>query len=318
MFVQLRSPTVRSPRQADLYNAGPFPPPVDGAVSPAASTPGRTGGAGAAGAAAHARRPSISLFHLRPPYAEASPYRLLGGAERDPLPFGAILGVEIRGSVPDWSELERTILALRRQAVAAPLVLVIDPEAEDLIFVATRVARLPVRAVLFRGEPLDGTLRRQITRPSSLPDDVVEWLSLRGTRLTPMTAELIRQIFAHASEHHEIVSLLREMGNPESSARFRCRKKRLPSPGRWLHAARALNTAFRMQAEPSRPLLQLAHELGYADHSALSNQMLRVFRMRPGAVRRILGWEWLLDRWLAAEAGKTRKPARPRDRLAEN
>ena len=257
--------------------------------------------------------PPVSLFHLRPPYRERIPLRSVEVAAREELPLGSVLGVEARGTVPHWPELERAIQTLRSQAVATPVVLMIDPQAEDLLFVATRVARLPVRAVLFRGEPIDATLRRQITHPSRLADDVVEWLSLRGIRLTPMTAELIRQIFARAPAHREIVPLLREMGNPESSARFRCRKKRLPSPGRWLHAARALGTAFRMQAEPGRPLLRLAHELGYADHSALSNQMLRVFRMRPGEVRRILGWEGLLDRWLVAEAGKGRGSPVARD-----
>ncbi len=202
------------------------------------------------------------------------------------------------------------VLSVRRQAVACPVVLMIDPQAEDLLFAATRMARLPVRAVLFRGEPIPGTLRRQITRPPNLAEDVVEWMGLRGVRLTPVTAHLIRQIFARASDYQEIVPLLREMGNPESSARFRCRKKRLPSPGRWLHAARALNAAFRIQSDQGRSLLRIAQELGYADHSALSNQMLRVFRLRPGAVRKILGWEALLDRWIAAEAGKRRSPKR--------
>ena len=301
--------SVSSPRLAETYNA---------LLPLASSLPARGGDAAAAGRpvlarALHPGRASgISLFSLRPPYTDRLALRAPEGSEAEALAFGAIVGIEVWGPVTDWSELERTIVSLRRRWVASPLVLTIDPQAEDLLFVATRVARLPVRAVLFRGEPISDTLRRQVTRPSNLAEDVVEWLGLRGVRLTPVTAHLIRQIFARAPNFHEIVPLLREMGNPESSARFRCRKKRLPSPGRWLHAARALNAAFRIQAEQGRSLLRIAQDLGYADHSALSNQMLRVFRLRPGAVRRILGWEPLLDRWLAAEAGKSRRSP-PRD-----
>lgn len=312
MSLQSPTPSLRSPRQADAFPS-PSAVAVGGSLSGAAWVPSTGDRPGVAGPS-----PLLSLFHLPPPYAQRTPLRFPAGPSRDPLPFGTVVGIEVGGTIHDWAAFEQAILAVRRQAVTAPLVLMIDPRAEDLIFFATRVARLPVRAVLFRGESFDRTLRRQLTHPSNLAEDVVEWLALRGTRLTPVTAHLIRQIFARAPDYHEVVPLLREMGNPESSARFRCRKKRLPSPGRWLHAARALRTAFRMQAEPDRPLLALAHELGYADHSALSNQMLRVFRLRPGAVRRILGWEWLLDRWLAEEAGKARRPPARRDRADEN
>lgn len=250
-----------------------------------------------------ARKAPVSFFRLAPPYRERIGLRS-PVAMASELPFGSVLGVEVSGAAGAWSEVEGAIEVARRQAVVVPVVLMIDPEGHDLLLLASRVARLPARAVLFRGGEIPAALRQQMTQPASLPDDVVEWLAMRGTRLTPMTAHLIRQIFARAPDHSEVVPLLREMGNPESSARFRCRKKRLPSPGRWLHVARALRAAFRIQAEPDRPLLGLAHELGYADHSALSNQMQRIFRLRPGEIRKVLGWEWLLDRWLAAEAEK--------------
>jgi AraC-like DNA-binding protein len=44
-------------------------------------------------------------------------------------------------------------------------------------------------------------------------------------------------------------------------------------------------------------------ELGYSDHSALSHQLRRLFGMSASQVRGLLGWEWLLDRWLASNAG---------------
>lgn len=262
-------------------------------------------GARAAAAAAITRGGRLGLFRISPPYTERVVLRSSAPALHE-LPFGSVLGLDVSATPTNWTEIESAVNALRRQCTIAPVVLQVDPRADDLLYIAARVARLPVRAVLFGGESTSLTLRQQMTHPAGLPEDVVEWLALRGTRLTPVTAHLIRQIFTHAISYPEIVPLLRDLGNPESSARFRCRKKRLPSPGRWLHAARALRTAFRIQAEPGRSLLALAHELGYADHSALSNQMHRIFRLRPGEIRRVLGWEWLLDRWLTAESSKGR------------
>jgi hypothetical protein len=44
---------------------------------------------------------------------------------------------------------------------------------------------------------------------------------------------------------------------------------------------------------------------GYSDHSALCHQLRRTFHIRPAALRRLLGWEWLLSRWLVACAAQS-------------
>ena len=65
-----------------------------------------------------------------------------------------------------------------------------------------------------------------------------------------------------------------------------------------------------LQADPDRPLFDAALDLGYSDASSLSRQMVRVFGLRPGVARSVLGWEPLLDRWLALEANEPRlRPA---------
>jgi AraC-like DNA-binding protein len=56
--------------------------------------------------------------------------------------------------------------------------------------------------------------------------------------------------------------------------------------------------ALRLQAARREPLLTVAVECGYSDHSSLSRQSLRLFGVRPGAIRDTLGWEWLMDRWM--------------------
>jgi AraC-like DNA-binding protein len=115
-----------------------------------------------------------------------------------------------------------------------------------------------------------------------------------------MVASLLREIFARAATSPDLSTLLAQVGMAESSARFRLHKRLLPTPSRWFQAARALHSVMRVQAEPNRSLLRIAHEFGYADHSALSQLVHRSFRVRPGAVRGTLGWEWLMHRWICS------------------
>ena len=96
----------------------------------------------------------------------------------------------------------------------------------------------------------------------------------------------------------EVSALLSTLGHAERTVRTWFRRAGVPGPGKWLAAAHAVHAALRLQAEESVPLLTIAVECGYSDHSSLSRQSLRLFGVRPGVIRRTLGWEWLLDRWL--------------------
>lgn len=234
------------------------------------------------------------LWCVQPPYDRD---RLLGGAVAAGLPAGAVLILDVHPVPEDRAAIEAAIRAVKALAPSTPVVLRAAADIADLLALATMGPGLPAQGVLLRGQALAASLRSQLTRPQNLPEQVGEWLRRKGVRTAPALADLIRQIFAGAARHSEVSSLCREIGAVESSARFRCAKKRLPPPSRWLQAARALNASLRLQAEPDRPLLPLALELGYADHSALSHQIRRTFDVRPGEVRRVLGWEWLLDRW---------------------
>ena len=42
--------------------------------------------------------------------------------------------------------------------------------------------------------------------------------------------------------------------------------------------------------------------LGYPDGFSVSNQMSRLFGMRPTQARERLGWEWVFEAWLRREA----------------
>lgn len=240
---------------------------------------------------------SLPLFHLTPPYER--PARCVVDADEfERLPAGTVLLLEMNSEPRDWQSLHQSVMELRQSAPRLPIALRIDAARVDVLNAAVQLARMPVRAVLGGGEDYETALRRQLTRPTDLATDVVDWLAIRGTRLPPALRHLLHGIFSMAPQTSTVAPLLLEIGTSESSARFRLQKKGLPPPGRWLQAARAVHAALHLQARPDRPLLPLALSLGYADHSALSHLLGRAFCVRPAEIRDRLGWEWLLDRWL--------------------
>lgn len=246
---------------------------------------------------------------LAPPYDHAqrtTPANLARGG----FPAGSLLALNVHCPRRDWELLPVWLPRLRTAFPTLPVVLTVDPQrANEMLGLARRAGRLRVRAVLVRGGPIADTLRPILTEPEELAADVTEWMTLSGMRLSPALAHLIEQVFAHAEKVEDVAELLRRVGESETSVRFRLRKKRLPSPRRWLQAARALRIALRVQARPATSLMEIAFEMGYADHSAISQLVQRTFGLRPNKLRGTLGWEWLLHRWLTLEQTAARRAA---------
>lgn len=242
-------------------------------------------------------REARATFLVRPPYIRMEFHSSLDALIASHRVPGAVAGLRIRGGV-DWEAVKPLVAALRAQLPAAAVVLVIAEASSTDLHLSTRATRAGVRAILLEHEPLADCLRRSLTCRDTLADDVLDWLALRRLRLTPAIGSLLHEIFTHAPATPDLSTLLAQVGMAESSARFRLHKRLLPTPSRWFQVARALHTVLRIQAEPGTPLLRIAHEFGYADHSALSQLVYRSFRVRPGAVRGTLGWEWLMQRWL--------------------
>lgn len=247
---------------------------------------------------------------LPPPYEQFHRLSGLAALGAAPLAPGTVVAVHVGAGTPDLAALARWVPTLRARLPAAPVVLHLDSASgKEMLHLASRAGALRVRALLTPGDPMPDALRRVLTDPEEVPAHVVEWLGVRGVPCSPVLGHLVQRIFAHAGRHAEVADLLRAIGEPETSARFRFRKKGLPSPRRWLQAARALRIALRIQAEPRLPLARIALELGYGDHSALSQAVTRSFRVRSASLRGTLGWEWLLDRWLRAEGAESRAAA---------
>jgi AraC-like DNA-binding protein len=195
------------------------------------------------------------------------------------------------------------LAALRGAFPQFPVIAVVPREASPAVArLVCNLGKLGVRAVLGEDEPAYATLRPALASPVCLARDVVEWLRLRRTALNPELEHVIHGIFEYALHTREVSETCRIIGEPESSARARFRKKGLPPPSAWHQAARSLYAALRMQENPACSVEAVAYEQGYGSHASLSRQLYRVFGLRPSALRGTLGWEWLLIRWQARQA----------------
>jgi len=241
----------------------------------------------------------LPLYLGAPPYDALNRVRELERLAANPLPPGAVLGFCSPGGSRGEIELESEIPELRRSFPAASLVLVLHPGEEIASLpLARRAGALHVRAVLIEGAPIAPALRRQLTEPFELADEVIDWLRIRGLAGEAACFATIRAIFERAGEQRELGPLLAGYGERESTVRYRFRHDGLPSPGHWLAVARAVRAALVIQRDTRLPLTRLALECGYSDYSSLSHQTHRLFGVAPVHMREAIGWEWLLDRWL--------------------
>ncbi len=243
-----------------------------------------------------------ALFQLAPPYDQFEAVPEFAGHALPALPDAAVLAVAVSSPPVPWEDLAGRVARLRTNCPAAPVVLRVgervDGREDDW---ARHAALVGARGVLFEGEPTRPRLRRVLTDATALPAQVEGWLALRVPGLPAAVQHLIHAIVEGAPCFGEVAALLASIGHAERTARTWFHAAGVPGPGKWLAAAHAVRAALRLQAEPA-PLLALAVECGYSDHSSLSRQSLRLFGVRPGAIRRTLGWEWLLDRWLRRAA----------------
>ena len=247
-----------------------------------------------------------SVFHLAPPYERFEAVPDISALVPEDLQDASLLAVGLASPEDTWAEVAALVPQLRARFPAAPVVLRAGRRAEggDLEW----ARRAGVRAVVFEGEPPRPQLRRNLTDATSLAEDLEQWLPVRLPDLAPGVVQLACGIVRLAPRFSEVGALLGSVGYAERTVRTWLRRAGVPGPGKWLAAAHAVRAALRLQAEEKAPLLALAVDCGYSDHSSLSRQSLRLFGVRPGAIRRTLGWEWLVDRWLRVRApGVTRE-----------
>jgi len=233
------------------------------------------------------------VFQLAPPYDRFEVVPDPAALTPDDLREAALLAVGLASPHDPSADVAALVRELRARFPAAPVVLRLGQPADE-----GELDWLGVRAVVLDGESPRQRLRVTLTDATALPEQIEQWLRLRLPGLPPAVRRLIDEIVRLSPGFGEVGPLLASIGHAERTARTWFRHAGAPGPGKWLAAAHAVRAALRMQAEEGAPLLTLAVECGYSDHSSLSRQSLRLFGVRPGTIRRTLGWEWLLDRWL--------------------
>ncbi len=149
-------------------------------------------------------------------------------------------------------------------------------------------------------DELSWCLRRP---PEDLGVEITEYLAWRGLSVDRDTARLIRRTIDASAELRSIAGLARSVYMSRRALGRRFLTRGLPVPSHWLHFARVLRAAIRLQ-NSDESALSIAYELGYPDAFSLSNQMLRLVGHRPTVARECLGWEWLLEAWLRREADR--------------
>lgn len=137
--------------------------------------------------------------------------------------------------------------------------------------------------------------------PEDLASELTEYVRWRGIRIDRETAHLVRRTVELSTELRSISALSRALYLSRRALGRRFLAQGLPVPSHWLHFARILRVAIRLQ-NSSESVLTVAYQLGYPDGFSLSNQMMRLTGFRPTDAREGLGWEWLVEAWLRKEA----------------
>lgn len=246
---------------------------------------------------------ALPLMLLEPPYDRAVRVERLPASAAD-TPPGCLLAVRALEAAPA-ADLGSAIRPLRARCPWLPVIVSIRLPSAEATRAAAIAVRLGARGILFDGEPIYPTLLPLMTDPSTLAEDVLEWLQLCGLRMSPALQHAVREIFSSPVRHSRLERLFNAGSQSPRSVRARFRKRGLSSPRHWFAAARALRIALAVQGTRTPDLLRLALDLGFSDQSGLSQQVHRAFGLRPGNLRGTLGWEWLMARFLARELGAT-------------
>jgi AraC-like DNA-binding protein len=163
-------------------------------------------------------------------------------------------------------------------------------------------ATRPLAVLPYHPHPVVADLLSVLRKPpEDLGVEVADYLAWRGVVVDRETTQLIRRTISLSADLRSITALCRSMYLSRRALGRRFLSRGLPVPSHWLHFARLLRVAIRLQNSHDS-VLSVGYELGYPDAFSLSNQMYRLVGHRPSEVREYLGWEWLVEAWLRREA----------------
>jgi AraC-like DNA-binding protein len=222
----------------------------------------------------------------------------------DPL---ALRGYAVVWMIGDRRRQKEELRIIREKPQALPL-LVLLPPAEEIrkaLPVLRTLPTLDVRSVL-PGATLASPerLRQALTlKPRSLSEIAVRYLVRRGVLRNERARHEVRRIFELAPETPSITKLCRRMYTSRRTLGRHLAESHLPVPSHWLQFARLLHVTVHLQSDPGA-IFRVATRFRYPDGFTMSNQMHRLVGHRPTEVRRLLGWEWVVEAWLRREAAQ--------------
>jgi hypothetical protein len=260
-------------------------------------------------ARAAAERAGPSVFRLRPPYREPTPWLGTGGSMAAEPPRGSIVVVRVRPETP-WSELAALVERLQRELATCPVIFWTDGlPMERVPAFACRGRMIGVRACML-GPALDVALLREVlTDVLAFPADLTHWLVNRGFEMTPRAREQLENLATRALDVHVFHEFLSATGQDDGALRSEFEKSGLGAPGRWFHLLRTLRMAIAIQAQPVLRVAMLARQYGFYDPAHLRRRLDDVIGANPTAIHHFLSWEWML--FVALRRARIVLPADP-------
>jgi len=233
-----------------------------------------------------------------------SPYEAYQPAPRDWKP----LSVPPKGAAIVWNLGTAENVAddyeyVRNRPFGVPL-FVILPEPKGIHAILPIISALPAlrtRALLPIGRLTSISALRKLLAdsPRHLSTTVVKYLTWRGLVPSALYSD-IATLFACARDARSVSKLAQRLYVSRRTLGRRFAERGVPVPSHWLQFARLIHAVVLLQATPIQ-VARTATQLGYPDGFTLSNQMRRLFGVRPTVVRQHLGWEWVVESWIRCE-----------------
>lgn len=242
-------------------------------------------------------------FHLLPtPYGSISGPISDDDVSNDLADAGVLLVFRLDSLDAELDAIATTTAKLRRRCPGLPFVLwpAFDDEARA-IAAAVRARALGIRAAIAGSPPDPAVLRRQLTDTSDLSEHVVRWLGDAGYVDDPDVLDFLKRVFAKARQERGMENgTAHALGMSPRGLRADFAARGLAPPNRFVKLPRRLEDALAIQAAPDMSLAEIAFQRGFGngDRDALRATMKRTFAMTPTRIRKLLGAEPLLARWI--------------------
>ncbi len=241
--------------------------------------------------------PQLSVFS--PPYTALEPIQIGWVPQALPPRGDAIIW-----RLSDSARQEEEFDWLGSRPVGLPLIVVLPPvrEISRALPLLGYIPTLDPKVILPSGRIVAPPRLRDLlgAPPRQLPRMVVGYLSRRQLLTTDTIRRDVRRIFELAPDTRSIAKLAQQASTSRRTLGRRFADLGLPVPSHWLQFARLLHVAVRLQNERTAAF-RIAARFGYPDGFTMSNQMKRLLDARPTEIRQCLGWEWIVEAWLAQE-----------------